>query len=101
VSLTDGSAIELSVAVLVVAVLAGYVAWVQRVVNGYRRHQLVVAGLGLSDGAGSDFDGDGGAAGAAGDAGSGDAAGDAAGAAGAAGDAGSGDAVNNATGPET
>jgi hypothetical protein len=95
VSLTDGSAIELSVAVLVVAVLAGYVAWVQRVVNGYRRHQLVVAGLGLSDGAGGDFDGDGGAAGVAGDAGSSDAAGDAgsAGSGDAAGTAGSGDAA--------
>jgi hypothetical protein len=49
--------IALSIAVLLAAMLAGYVAWVQRVVNGYRRHRLAVDGLGAGRGAGAAGDG--------------------------------------------
>jgi hypothetical protein len=54
VSLISGAAIVVSISALFVALLAGYAAWVQRVVNGYRRHQRLIAGPGEGDGAGSD-----------------------------------------------
>jgi hypothetical protein len=54
VSLIGGAAIVVSISALFVALLAGYAAWVQRVVNGYRRHQLLIAGSGEGDGAGGD-----------------------------------------------
>jgi hypothetical protein len=44
--------VSLSVAVLFAAMLAGYAAWVRRVVVGYRRHLLVI-GDGRGEGAGS------------------------------------------------
>jgi hypothetical protein len=45
VSLLDSSPWLLALGVLCVAVVAGYAAWGRRVINGYRRHRLLTAGL--------------------------------------------------------
>jgi hypothetical protein len=39
----------LALGVLCVAVVTGYAAWGRRVINGYRRHQLLTAGLADGD----------------------------------------------------
>ena len=62
VPLVSGTTVAVSVMVLFVAVLAGYWAWMRRVVNGYRRHLLVIAGAGDGDG-GTAGTGDGGPSG--------------------------------------
>ena len=56
VSLISSSSALLTLGVLCVAVVAGYVAWGRRVINGYRRHQLLTAGpadSGEGEGAGA------------------------------------------------
>jgi hypothetical protein len=45
VSLLSSSPWLLALGVLCVAVVTGYAAWGRRVINGYRRHQLLTAGL--------------------------------------------------------
>jgi hypothetical protein len=60
VSLLDSSPWLLALAVLCVAVVAGYAAWGRRVINGYRRHRLLTDG-GRADG--DEGDGPGAAAG--------------------------------------
>ncbi len=68
VQLIGGAALIVSVAALGVALMAGYVAWGQRVVAGYRRHQRLLAGPGAEDGGAGHSAGepaDGAAAGAA------------------------------------
>jgi hypothetical protein len=45
VSLISSYTMAVTIAALFVALAAGYWAWVRRVINGYRRHQLLVAGL--------------------------------------------------------
>ena len=54
VAFISSASVLVSLAALAVALMAGYAAWVQRVVAGYRRHQLLIAGLGEGDAAGGE-----------------------------------------------
>jgi hypothetical protein len=44
VSLLSANTLFVTIAALFVAAMAGYLAWVRRVVYGFRRHQLLIAG---------------------------------------------------------